>query len=69
MPVDATAATEPVGPPHLPWSPPLRLGLAHLADECVALAAQLDRDLEPLHRLGEELLARLVAAEGTARMA
>jgi hypothetical protein len=34
------------------------------------LAAQLDRDLEPLHRLGEELMARLAdAPRGTARMA
>jgi hypothetical protein len=34
------------------------------------LAAQLDRDLEPLHRLGEELMARLGdASGGTARMA
>jgi hypothetical protein len=68
--MDATTGAETASPPHLPWSPPLRLGLAYLADECVMLAAQLDRDLEPLHRLGEELMARLGdASGGTARMA
>jgi hypothetical protein len=70
LPMDATTGAETASPPHLPWSPPLRLGLAYLADECVMLAAQLDRDLEPLHRLGEELMARLGdASGGTARMA
>jgi hypothetical protein len=68
--MDATTAAQQTGSSYLPWSPPLRLGLALLADECVTLTAQLERDLEPLHRLGEELLERLCgSAEGTARMA
>jgi hypothetical protein len=32
---------------------------ASFAEECALLLAQLDADFEPLHRLGEELLARL----------
>jgi hypothetical protein len=67
--MDATTAAETTSPTLLPWSP-LRLGLACLAEECVTLAAQLERELDPLHRLGEELMARLAAPSGgTARMA
>ena len=69
LPMDATTATQATGSPYLPWSPPLRLGLARFAADCLMLAAQLDRELEPLHRLGEELLARLAATPtSSARM-
>jgi hypothetical protein len=47
------------------------VGLLDFAEDCLTLDAQLDREFEPLHRLGEELLARLTAPPGevSARMA
>src|SRR2546423_1479470 len=35
------------------------LGLASFAEDCLTLGMQLDREFAPLHRIGEELLARL----------
>jgi hypothetical protein len=48
----------------LPGPSPVRIGLAQLADECAALTRELHRDLEPLHRLGDDLLARLGSSPG-----
>jgi hypothetical protein len=49
-------------------SRPVRL--ASFADDCLTLGADLDRAFEPLHRLGEDLLARLApTTTASARMA
>jgi hypothetical protein len=40
------------------------VGLLDFAEDCLTLGAQLDREFEPLHRLGEKLLARLTAPPG-----
>jgi hypothetical protein len=39
--------------------------LTSFADECLTLSAQLDRDFEALHRLGEELLDRIAPPTDT----
>jgi hypothetical protein len=44
-------------------------GLEGFAEDCLALSAELDRELAPLHRLGEELLARIAPPTSSARMA